>query len=337
MLRRDLYYALKPFLPIRLRRAVRSYFARRKLVQFKRTWPIDEHAGKPPSGWKGWPDGKQFAFVLSHDVEGPEGLANVRALAELEMSLGFRSSFNFVPEGTYEVPVDLRAWLVAQGFEVGVHDLHHDGWLFSSREAFPTKATRINHYLREWSAAGFRAGFMLRNLDWIHELNIRYDASTFDTDPFEPQPEGAGTIFPFWIARKSVAPETRRSTARGDAGNHGGIDDRHASDLPGTRDGYFELPYTLPQDSTLFLVLREPSIRIWQTKLDWIAQQGGMAFANVHPDYVSFADKPQTGLTFPVSHYAGLLRWIRDKYETRYWHARPIDVADYCSRSRLTE
>jgi len=40
---------------------------------------------------------------------------------------------------------------------------------------------------------------MFHNLKWIHDLNISYDASTFDTDPFEPQHDRAGTIFPFWV------------------------------------------------------------------------------------------------------------------------------------------
>ena len=45
---------------------------------------------------------------------------------------------------------------------------------------------------------------MHHNLDWISELEIDYDMSTFDTDPFEPMPQGAGTIFPF-IAVRDVA------------------------------------------------------------------------------------------------------------------------------------
>ena len=148
----------------------------------------------------------KFAFVLTHDVESQQGLDRVKELAELEMELGFRSSFNFTPEGPYSVPPALRSWLVDRGFEVGVHDLNHDGHLFSSRESFRLKAQRINHYLEEWNAVGFRSGYMLRNLDWIHDLNIAYDACTFDTDPFEPQPDGVNTIFPFWVPRKSALP-----------------------------------------------------------------------------------------------------------------------------------
>ena len=107
------------------------------------------------------------------------------------------------PKALYTVPAELREWLTSHGFEVGVHDLNHDGHLFSSRESFQHKARRINSYLEEWDAVGFRSGFMLRNLEWIHDLNIAYDASTFDTDPFEPQPDGVNTIFPFWVPRRS--------------------------------------------------------------------------------------------------------------------------------------
>ena len=50
-------------------------------------------------------------------------------------------------------------------------DLHHDGHLFSSSKGFPGKAQQINNYLEEWNAVGFRSAFMLRNLEWIQELN----------------------------------------------------------------------------------------------------------------------------------------------------------------------
>ena len=75
------------------------------------------------------------------------------------MALGFRSSFNFIPRGSYEVPAGLRAELEQNAFEVGVHDLKHDGRLFRSFPRFKESAKQINHYLREWNAVGFRSGF----------------------------------------------------------------------------------------------------------------------------------------------------------------------------------
>lgn len=296
-----LYYHLKPYLPWSLRIRLRRLFALKKRHACKDIWPINDAASRTPENWPGWPDGKKFAFVLSHDVEGPSGLAKCRQLMELEKELGFRSSFNFVPEGDYRVTQQLREDLVKNGFEVGVHDLRHDGKLYWTREIFSENAKRINHYLKEWNATGFRSGFMLHELEWLHELNVRYDASTFDTDPFEPQPQGEQTIFPFWI---------------------------QSSD---GKKGYVELPYTLPQDSTLFLLFREPTSEIWRRKLDWVAGHGGMALVNVHPDYLRFSGEPKSGRTFPVKRYQELLIHVRDNYAGNYWHVTPNRLADFCA------
>ena len=38
----------------------------------------------PPEGWPGWPNGKKFAFVITHDVEGIRGLDKCRMLAEMD-------------------------------------------------------------------------------------------------------------------------------------------------------------------------------------------------------------------------------------------------------------
>jgi hypothetical protein len=51
------------------------------------------------------------------------------------------------------------------GFEVGVHDLRHDGKLYRSRQVFAQKALRINRYLKDWGAVGFRSGFMFHKLE----------------------------------------------------------------------------------------------------------------------------------------------------------------------------
>src|SRR5262245_53893719 len=187
---KNLYYLLKPVLPWRFRMTVRRILANRLRRRFSHSWPIYEPASKAPKGWPGWPNGKKFAFALTHDVEGMNGFKQCRKLAEMDKALGFRSSFNFVPEGEYTVPESLRSYLEQEGFEVGVHDLHHDGTLYRSSRTFKGQAQKINQYLQSWGAVGFRSGFMFHNLEWIQRLNVLYDGSTFDTDPFEPQPDG---------------------------------------------------------------------------------------------------------------------------------------------------
>jgi glycosyltransferase involved in cell wall biosynthesis len=298
------YYLLKPAIPWKLRLALRRRRARRLRRRLTGDWHTNAIAGSAPEGWPGWPDGKQFAFVLTHDVDGPRGLRRTRELAEMEMRLGFRSSFNFVPEGAYVAPPSLRRFLTDNGFEVGVHDLRHDGKLYGSRAGFSARARDINRYLAEWESVGFRSAFMLHDLDWLRDLDILYDASAFDTDPFEPQPDGVNTIFPFWVSR--------------DDGS-----------------GYVELPYTLPQDSTLFVMLQESSIDIWKRKLDWVAQHGGMALMNVHPDYMTFEGRPHA-TEYPARLYEEFLQYVATRYGRQGWFALPREVAAYVRRDIRT-
>ncbi|MFX0197122.1 MAG: hypothetical protein ACFFCW_13425 [Candidatus Hodarchaeota archaeon] len=303
MFRNRIYYHLRPMIPRNL-----QILVRRKLISFKRVlhhdiWPIDEQAAIPPDGWPGWPDHKKFALVLTHDVETVAGQEKCQHLIQLEKELGFRSCFYFVPE-RYKVSRDLLYSTVNQGFEVGVHGLYHDGKLYQSLKTFKKRAIRINHYLKEWGAVGFRSPSSHHNLDWIHELNIKYDASTFDTDPFEPQSDGVAIIFPFWVQ-----------------GNTG-------------QRGYIELPYTLPQDHTLFILLKEKNSTVWQKKLDWIAEKGGMALLNVHPDYMNFNRKKLRVDEYPAEYYVQFLEHIKVKFKGLYWHVLPRDIARWASNLR---
>ena len=297
---KNLYYFLKPIVPWDVRMALRRVVANRLRRRNSHRWPIDELAARKPEGWQGWPDGKKFAFVLTHDVESAKGLDRCLRLAEMDRTLGFQSAFNFVPEGEYRVPDSLREHLERGGFEVGVHDLHHDGTLYRSARTFKTQAEHINLYLASWDAVGFRSGFMFHNLEWIQALNVLYDSSTFDTDPFEPQPDGIHSIFPFWVEGSNSK-------------------------------GYVELPYTLPQDSTLFLLLRECTADVWVKKLDWIATHGGMALVNVHPDYINFNGRPSSS-EYPSDHYESFLKYIFARYREDCWFALPREVAHFVSQ-----
>jgi hypothetical protein len=143
---------------------------------------------------------------------------------------------------------------------------------------------------------------MHRNLIWLHDLNIEYDCSTFDTDPFEPQPEGVRTIFPFYV------------------NGHEG------------RNGYVELPYTLPQDLTVFSIMRYTSIDIWKRKLDWIVEKGGMALLSAHPDYMNFDGIRLKPDEYAADHYEEFLRYVKERYEGAYWHVTPRRLAQFWAR-----
>lgn len=295
---RDVYYSFKGLIPRPVQIRLRQQVVRLQLVRHSGVWPILESAGRPPEGWTGWPEGKRFALVLTHDVEGPRGLEQCRRLMDVEERHGFRSSFNFIPAARYAVPSDLRDDMARRGFEVGVHGLLHDGRDFASYELFAARARKVNEHLKAWGAQGFRAASMIRRLDWIGDLDVAYDSSTFDTDPFEPQPTGVHTIFPFRVQTS------------------------------GGRRRFVELPYTLPQDFTLFVLMKHRDTGIWDRKLDWIAARGGMALLDTHPDYME--DGGGRGPDrYPAAYYESFLRHVRERYEGQYWHALPREVAGF--------
>jgi hypothetical protein len=127
VLRNRLYYAVKPFVPLPMRLGVRRWFALRKKARVSGVWPIMPGSERPPEDWPGWPNGKKFALVLTHDVEGQAGLDKCGRLIDLEKGLGFRSSFTLIPEGEYKVTETVRNQFTSNGFEIGVHDLYHNG------------------------------------------------------------------------------------------------------------------------------------------------------------------------------------------------------------------
>jgi len=160
---------------------------------------------------------------------------------------------------------------------------------------------------------------MLRNLDWLHDLDVQYDASTFDTDPFEPQPDGGHTIFPSWVPRL----------------NGRSINDQ-GSTTNSSSSGCIELPYTLPQDSTLFLLLCDKTIDIWRRKLDWIAAHRGMALIDAHPDYMALDALSQKTGEYSIELYKEFLDYIRSTYSGEYWPALPRQVAAYLKSSAVS-
>jgi D-aspartate ligase len=265
-----LYYRVKPLLPRSAQIALRRAYARRLRrrhesgERFPR-WPIEpmlveqraarihervRHAnGEPVPVVGAWPAGHRFAFVLTHDVEGPRGLANVERVLEVERRHEMVSAWYLVAD-EYRIDPAVVAAIEAAGGEIGLHGLRHDGRLFEDRAAFERQLPRIREVLADWGAAGFRSPATHRNPDWMPELGCAYDSSFPDTDPFEPQPGGCCSILPYFL------------------------------------DDLVELPITLVQDHTLFEILREPDIELWRRKAAWIADNGGLVNVLVHPDYV---------------------------------------------------
>jgi peptidoglycan/xylan/chitin deacetylase (PgdA/CDA1 family) len=258
------YYAIKPALPRRLQLALRRAYAPRQAARAFPAWPWEpvlvdawreqvraavEARGGPVPTVSPWPHDRAFACILTHDVEGPAGVRNIERVLEVEQRHGFVSSWNFVAEW-YAIPDSAFERIRAAGGEIGLHAIKHDGKLFGTRERFEAELPQIHAYLRRWGAEGFRSPATGRNAEWMHELACGYDSSFPDTDPFEPQPGGCCSIWPFFF---------------GDV---------------------VELPITLVQDHTLFEILRDPTDAPWRRKSEWLMRHHGLINLITHPDYL---------------------------------------------------
>jgi peptidoglycan/xylan/chitin deacetylase (PgdA/CDA1 family) len=291
-----LHYALKPVVPRRLQLALRRAYAARQATRRFPAWPIEpllverweaELRERVLASARGavpivnfWPNRARFGFVLTHDVEGPEGIANIERVLEVERKHGLVSSWNFVAE-SYDIPDGTFEMLGDSGCEIGLHGIKHNGRLFQSRARFEADLPKIRKYVDAWTVDGFRSPATGRNADWMDELPVAYDSSFPDSDPFEPQPGGCCSIFPFRF---------------GDV---------------------VELPVTLAQDHTLFVILGERTPRLWVEKTAWIARHHGLVNLITHPDY----------LTDPalLAIYDEFLAYLRSWEEA--WHALPREVA----------
>jgi peptidoglycan/xylan/chitin deacetylase (PgdA/CDA1 family) len=259
------YYAVKPLLPRRLQLAMRRAYAPRQAARAFPAWPnepvlvnawyaelrerILAQDGAPVPLVGLWPHGRRFACALTHDVEGPAGIANIDRVLEVERRHGFVSSWNFVAEW-YDIPDGTFERIREAGGEIGLHAIKHDGKLFGSRARFEAELPAIHSYLARWGAEGFRSPATGRNADWMHELACSYDTSFPDSDPFEPQPGGCCSIWPFFFGE------------------------------------VVELPITLVQDHTLFEILRDPSNGPWERKTEWLKRHHGLVNLIAHPDYL---------------------------------------------------
>ncbi len=263
---KQLYYLLKPLMPRSAQLALQRVNARRRLkaVEFP-AWPQDatltellgalmaermRAAGVDRAPFVGfWPGANRWAWCLTHDVETRDGQAKLDAMAHAEEERGARSSWNFVPE-RYPVDRGRMDALRERGHEIGVHGLEHSGKLFSSRAEFEWRCRKINAYVQEWGAVGFRSPATYRNPFWLPEIDVDYDSSFMDNATLEPQRGGVCTAFPYMLSDRMV-----------------------------------ELPITLPMDHTLINVLRQDVVTAFASKLEWIRRQHGLALALFHPDY----------------------------------------------------
>jgi hypothetical protein len=300
------YYLMRPLLPV----AVRKHLQRIRLSGWQKIalphWPVDrsidnlferilllslkaQGVDRIPFVWF-WPDGASSCAIMTHDVETTAGRDFCTTLMDINDSFGIKSSFQVVPERRYEVPPDYLASITSRGFEVAVQDLTHDGHLYRDRQEFLARVAKINSYGRKWGVEGFRAAVLYRKQEWFDALEFSYDMSVPNVAHLDPQRGGCCTVMPYFVGK------------------------------------LLELPVTTTQDYSLFHILRDYSMELWERQTALIMEKHGLMNFIVHPDYVTTPRERQTYEAL-LAHLASLREehglWIPTAREVnRWWRQR---------------
>ena len=260
------YYAIRPGLPVSVRKHLQRYSLRGWAELAFPHWPVDvsvestiesvmtlnlraQNVQEVPFIWF-WPDGAQACAVMTHDVEMQAGRDFCGRLMDIDDSYGIKASFQVVPERRYTVPDSYLKNICERGFEINVHDLNHDGNLYNDYEKFRDRTAAINRYGKKFQARGFRAGALYRNVDWYGCLDFDYDMSVPNVAHLDPQHGGCCTTFPYFIGK------------------------------------ILEIPVTLTQDYTLFNILCDYRLDLWERQMAVIREKHGVMNFIIHPDYI---------------------------------------------------
>ncbi|MGY5859846.1 MAG: hypothetical protein RTU63_10790 [Candidatus Thorarchaeota archaeon] len=243
----------------------------------RRNFPIDDLADRLDSTieekrefWQ-----KDFGVVMSHDVDTREGYEfGLSKFVEIEKQEDIVSTFNIVPNSpAYDLDPDLVTSLVRDGFDIGMHGLHHDGkFAFLSDDEQRVRIFESAKRAKELnlSSIGYRAPWLHRTkkmVRYLTEAGFEWDSSFPDTDDSTPgyAVTGSRTVFPFYPLYRDG--ETWKQSPM------------------------LEIPVSMPQDWSLiyYYKLSEESIlRVWKKKIEYIKSKGGVAVFIIHPDQEDF-------------------------------------------------
>jgi len=261
----------------------------------RRTFPIDDLADRldPTIEEKREFWQKNFGVIVTHDVDTREGYEyGLPKFIEMEKEEDIVSTINIVPNSpAYKLDPDLVTNLVSDGFDIGMHGLHHDGkFAFLSEDEQRGRIFEAAKRAKELnlSSIGYRAPWLHRTkkmVRYLTEAGFDWDSTFPDTDDSTPgyADTGSRTVFPFYPLYREG--ETWKQSPM------------------------LEIPVSMPQDWSLlyYYKLSEESIlRVWKKKMEFIKSQGGLAVFIIHPDQEDFGH--------PKYHkaYRFLLRIIKD-------------------------
>jgi len=303
---RKAYYAVRPILPVAVRKHAQRWVLRDWDKLTFPSWPVDVTVDRMmnatfqrllechrreelPLIWF-WPDGHSACSIMTHDVETAIGRDFSHALMQMEVEFGIRSAFEIVPEERYEVPESYLEQIRSAGCEVCIHGLNHDGRLFENESLFRERARKINGYARKFGATGFRSPVMYRRVEWYDGFEFSYDMSLPNVAHLDPQRGGCCTVMPYFIG------------------------------------GLVELPLTTIQDYQLYHILKRFDLTLWKEQCDILLKHHGLISFIIHPDYTT--ESRAQDLYRRLLEYVGRLRddhnvWVALPGEVdRWWRLR---------------
>jgi len=243
-------------------------------------------AGCPASPFAAGPT----PVLLTHDLDSPEGLANLvgRFLAE-EEAVGARSTSYVVP-CAWPLEYTLLDETTARGHELGIHGYNHSNQTpYLPPEVRQERLRAALPLAQRYRMIGYRAPSLVRTRELLRDLvpHYRYDSSI----------PTSGGLFP--------VPNNGCASAR-----------------PFRAEGIVELPVSLPRDGTLrFLGMgAEEILATWIDCADKIARSGGVVVLLTH------CEERFSGGRGMLDAYRRFLRWVADS--GRFAWSTPARVLD---------
>ncbi|GEM_PF-6791871 len=211
-----------------------------------------------------YPEGREFAFLMTHDVDSEYGQKKIQGLLDIEENSGLRSCSFFVP-ASYQLNHRLLESMISKGHEIGCHDVRHDTKIaFTSESNIRREFEGIRGFVRAFDVKGFRAAGFLRtqSLMTVVSETFKYDSS---------------------IPEKRIMPYLN------------GCFRQHPFNM---FNGLLEIPMTLPSDGELLSLgfSVDEIFEIWRSKIQILSLINGCAVFLNHPE-IGFSDgKEMTAL-----------------------------------------
>jgi len=208
-----------------------------------------------PGGFHGlWPEGAEFAVLLTHDVDTAASFSAAGKVSKIEAGHGIRSCWNITGRLFRKHSRHIDA-LRGTGHEIALHGWNHDNRIaFLSKPGVERRFEKLSRIALEYGIRGFRSPSLLVS-DTLYESMAEifsWSSSTIDTDfnTVTAPRRGACSVFPFF--RKYLV----------------------------------EIPVTVPLDDKLLALGYRGGrfVDFVTDKVQTIARAGGVACIATHPE-----------------------------------------------------